>query len=175
VDALTGTHSLTLVRDDQRTLERAAALLRTTPDDIVAAVERLLARQREAEDALKGLQRELARGEATRLAAGARGGVVVERRDGLDADQLRELAVATRDEPGVTTVVLAGTPDGERVVLAGAVDRDTDVPIGEVVAAAARLCGGGGGGKGEVAVAGGRDVTKIDDALAATRARLGIG
>ncbi len=175
VEALTGTGALTLVRDDEQTLTQAATLLRTTPDDIVAAVERLLARQKDVEDELKGLQRELARGEATRLAAGADGGIVVERRDGLGTDQLRDLAVAVRNEPGVTTVVLAGTPDGARVAIVGAVDRDTDVSIGELVGAAARLCGGGGGGKGEIAVAGGRDVSKIDEALAGTRTRLGIG
>jgi len=35
------------------------------------------------------------------------------------------------------------------------------------------VVGGGGGGKGDVAMAGGRDPSRIDDALDALRARLG--
>ena len=126
------------------------------------------------EDEVKSLRAQLAAGEGKELAAAAGGGVVVARRDGLDGDQLKDLAVSVRNEPGIRAVVVAGTPDGERVALAAAVAKDSGLIAGELVVEAARITGGGGNAKApEVAVAGGKDVTKIDDALAAVRAHLG--
>ncbi|MDP9387545.1 MAG: DHHA1 domain-containing protein, partial [Actinomycetota bacterium] len=67
---------------------------------------------------------------------------------------------------------LVGTPDRQRVALVVAVAPDSGLQAPAIVADAARLVGGGGG-KGDVAMAGGRDVGRIDDALAALRGRLG--
>jgi alanyl-tRNA synthetase len=42
------------------------------------------------------------------------------------------------------------------------------IAAGRVVGAVAKIVGGGGGGKAHLATAGGKDVTKLDDALRAT-------
>ncbi|MDP9072261.1 MAG: alanine--tRNA ligase [Actinomycetota bacterium] len=171
--ALTGRATLELVKDEERLLERAAELLRAEPKEVPAAVERLLQRHRTLEEELKALRTEAATGEARRLAAAA-GRYVVARRDGLPADQLRQLALATRAEPGVEAVVLIGSPDGQRVALAAAAAKGAGVEVGPLLGGAARLVGGGGGGKGEVAVAGGKDPSRIDEALAHVRSQLGM-
>ena len=54
--AVTGTASLERIRDEERTLERAAALLRAAPDEVPAAIERVLLRQRALDDELKALR-----------------------------------------------------------------------------------------------------------------------
>jgi len=90
-------------------------------------------------------------------------GVVVARRDGLVPEQMRELAQAVRRRPNVKAVVIAGTPDGEKVTIAAATDASADA--GALVKQAAAAVGGGGGGTPELAVAGGRDTTRIDEAL----------
>ena len=113
--------------------------------------------------------------EAVELAATAAStdGFVVERRDGLGGDELRELALSVRGREGVRGVVLIGTPDGSRVALVGAMEKGSDVSAPELISAAARTVGGGGGGKDPlVAVAGGRDPSKIDAAVADVRAAL---
>jgi alanyl-tRNA synthetase len=46
---------------------------------------------------------------------------------------------------------------------------------GAIVGAAAKLCGGGGGGKPNLAQAGGKDPSKIPDALALAREQLLAG
>ncbi|HEX7168473.1 MAG TPA: alanine--tRNA ligase-related protein, partial [Acidimicrobiales bacterium] len=175
VEAVTGTASLELVANDERTLERAAAMLRTKPDDIVDAIDRLLAREKELRDQLKVLQREAARGEARALVAQAVNGYVVARRDDLAPDDLRELAIAVRNEPEIRAVVLVGTPDGQRVAFVSAVEKGTSLVAGELIADAARITGGGGNAKAaDIGVAGGKHPSKIDDAIAAVRAKLGI-
>jgi alanyl-tRNA synthetase len=88
-------------------------------------------------------------------------------------DQLKDLAVSVRNEPGVRAVVLIGTPDGSRVAIAAAVAKDSGLVAGELAVEAARITGGGGNAKApDVGTAGGKDVSKIDEALAAVRAKL---
>jgi alanyl-tRNA synthetase len=173
--ATTGAATLERVREEERVLGRAAELLRSKPDEVPEALERSLARQKSLEDELKALRAQLAGSEAKDLAAAAAAagdGIVVARRDGLPQDQLKDLAVAIRNEPGIRAVVLVGTPDGERVVLVAAVAKDSGLEAPKLVADAAKIVGGGGGGRGDVAVAGGKDVSKIDDAVAAVRDQL---
>jgi len=174
VFALTGTATLELVKDEERLLEQAAELLRAEPKDVPAAVERRRQRHHSLEDELKALRTQAVRAEARQLAAGAVGGYVVTRRDGLPSDQLRQLVLAVRAEPGVQVVVLIGSPDGQRVALVAAVAKGAGVEPGPLLGEAARLVGGGGGGKGDVAVAGGRDPSRIDEAVAHVRSRLGM-
>jgi alanyl-tRNA synthetase len=175
IEAVTGTGTLELVREEEQVLERAAELLRVKPEALPDAVERLLARTRALEDELKALRGQAARGEARALADRAENGLVVARCDGLPADRLRDLALAVRAEPDVRAVVLAGAPDGQRVALVAAVEKGAGLSAPELLADAARIVGGGGGGKNpELAQAGGRDPSRIDEALGHVRARLGL-
>ena len=176
LEALTGEGALARFREEERLIERTAEMLRATPDELADAVARLIERERELNQQLKTLRSQAARGDAASFAAGAVDGVVVARKDDLAPDQLRELAVAVRDQPGVKAVVLIGSPDGQRVALVGAFAKDGAWAAGDVVAPAATTVGGGGG-KGKdptLAVAGGKDVTKIDEALTQVREQLGI-
>lgn len=172
ITAVTGTSTLQRIRDEERLLARAAALLRAEPDEVPSALERVLEHQKALEVELKALRSQAAAGDATALAAGAVGGIVVARRDRLTPDQLRQLALTVRSSPGIRAVALAGTPDGAKVGLVVAVAAGSGLEAPALVGEAARLVGGGGGGKGDVAMAGGRDPSRIDDALDALRSRL---
>jgi alanyl-tRNA synthetase len=175
VFALTGEGTLRWVAEREELLEAAAALTKAKPEELPSAIERLQARQRELESELKSVRAQMAAGEGKELAAGAVDGLVVLRRDGLSMDQLKDLAVSVRNEPGVRGVVLLGTPDGERVAIAAAVAKDSGLVAGELAVLAAKTTGGGGNAKApEVGTAGGKDVSKIDEALTAVRAALGL-
>jgi alanyl-tRNA synthetase len=171
--ALTGEGTLGWIAERERLLDRAAALTKAKPEEVPSAIERLQARQRELESEIKGLRASMAAGEGKEIAASAVDGVVVLRRDGLTMDQIKDLAVSVRNEPGIRAVVLAGTPDGERVVIGASVAKDSGLVAGELAVLAAKTTGGGGNAKApETATAGGKDVSRIDEALAAVRAKL---
>ena len=69
--------------------------------------------------------------------------------------------------------VLGGVPEEGKVTLVAAVAKGYLVAAPELVAGPARIVGGGGGGRNpELAMAGGRDASRLDEALAAARARL---
>jgi len=173
VEALTGTATLERLRSNEARLAHAAALLKSSPEDLAAAIERRLAELREAQDSLRAARHAGLGGEASALAAGGQGGAVVARRDGLSADGLRELALAVRSEPGVRAVVLGGSPEEGKVTLVAAVEKGYPLEAPQLVAPAAQMLGGGGGGRNaELAMAGGRDASRLDEALEDVRAKL---
>jgi alanyl-tRNA synthetase len=164
IEAVTGTGSLERMAERQRLLDEAALLLRTDPEHVSEAIERLMERQKVAEKSLdQARSRELAV-EAGSLVVSAVDGAVVTRRDGLVPDQLRDLAQSVRSQGGLRVVVLGGSPDGSRASLAVSAD-GTASHAGELVKQIAPLLGGGGGGTPELAVAGGKDPSGIDRAL----------
>jgi alanyl-tRNA synthetase len=176
VEATTGTATLARLRTAETTVATAAGLLKARPDELTDAIERKLVDLRAMEDRLRSMQQAALAGEARTVAAAAVDGVVVARHDGLAADQLKELADQVRRLDGVETVVLGGTPDGEKVALVALVAKGAATTAPELISGAARTVGGGGGGKNpEVAMAGGRDASRLDEALDGVRTLLGVG
>jgi alanyl-tRNA synthetase len=176
VEALTGTATLERLRANEGRIAEMANLLRANPDELVEAIERRLADLRGTQEELRAARQGALASEAAVLASKAGpGGAVVARRDGLSADGLRELALAVRSQPGVRAVVLGGCPEDGKVSLVAAVAKGHVPAAPDLVAKAARLVGGGGGGRNpELAMAGGRDASRLDEALDSARAELGV-
>lgn len=171
LEAVAGPGALALMAEHQRVVHDAAAILRVEPDRVLDALERLVERQRQADKELSRLRSSTLAADAAELAAAGAGEVVVARRDGLAPDQLRELALAARNRGSLRAVVVGGTPDGAKVALVAATDGS--VHAGELVKSLAGAVGGGGGGSADVAVAGGREPSGLDAALAQATAVLG--
>ncbi len=175
IEALSGTGALQRSMERDTVLAEAASLLRTEPESLPEAIERLLERQRAADRALEQAQSKELQAEAGSLVAAATDGVVVARRDGLGPDLLRDLAQNTRKLGSLRAVVLGGSPEGTRASVVAAADVNDGVHAGDLVKRVAPLVGGGGGGSPEVAVAGGKDVAGIDNALDEARRALSGG
>ncbi len=168
IEAVTGQDALARIQDEEHTLRAAAEALRVKPDEVPARVERL-------RDEIKALQAELAAqrsrdaaGEAAKLAGGAVDRVVVERLDGRSSDELRQLAIATRDVLGSGIVGLLGaSPDGSSAAVVVAVSRDLveqGVAAGDIASPAASALGGGTGKAPDVATGGGKQTGALDEA-----------
>ncbi len=166
IEAVTGEGAIHLLQRNAATLASAAHLLGTSPDSVVEGIEKRLDETKALRDELKALRARVAAGRASELASGGREGVVVARVDGLAPADLRELALAVRQQPGVRAAVLIGLSDTGGVALASAVAPDAGFEAGALIKEAARAVGGGGGGKGLVATAGGKEPAGIDAALA---------
>jgi alanyl-tRNA synthetase len=145
-------------------------VLRAEPDELVAAIGRLAERQRETEKELAALRQQSSEAEAKTLAAQAGdSGVVVARRDKVDGKDLQSLAEAVLRHDGVRAVVLGGSTDGSKVSIAVASEGTPDAV--ELVKTLGPIVGGGGGGRpgSPSALAGGKEPSKLDDALAEAR------
>ncbi len=134
-----------------RTLRRdavvteAAELLRTEPEGLVDAVQRLLERQRASEHEIQRLRASARSAVATELVAGASEGAVVAQVDGLSPDDLRALAQSVRQHEGIGAVVLVGSPDGTKVSVVAVTGGDPDATT--VAKRVASLVGGGAGAR----------------------------
>ena len=164
--ALTGKAALERAVERERLVQSAAELLRSEPDELLAAVGRVMERQRDAEKELARLRQASSEAEAKTLAglAAADSGVVVARRDNVEPDALRALAQAVLRHDGVRAVVLGGSPDGTKVAIAAATGGTPDAT--QLVRTLGAMVGGGGGGSAQVALAGGKDPSQLEAALA---------
>ncbi|HYZ91000.1 MAG TPA: alanine--tRNA ligase [Actinomycetota bacterium] len=171
VEALTGVEGLRWVNVRLREAERAAELVRTAPDELVAGIQRLLKTQKE-------LERQIAAGQRSGISAAVNelvptaqqidsAQLVVARRT-EEVGVLRELAVAVRDKIGRGAVILGTSGEGS-VNLVAAVTKDLGVDARELLRPAAERIGGGAGGKPDLALAGGRNPEALDDALEVAR------
>ena len=176
VEATTGFGTIRRLRDSERRVADAAALLKVRPDELTEALERKLADLREAEMMLRSAEQAALAGQARDLAESASGDWLVARADNLSPDRLRELANQAKSLGNLETVVLGGSPDGEKVALVALVAKGTTPSAPELISGAAKTVGGGGGGKNpEQAMAGGRDAARLDEALEQVRELLRAG
>ena len=166
IEATTGTATLARLRQAERTISTAAEMLRATPEDLTSAVEKKLADYRDLEAKVRSSEQAALTDRARTILAGISDGYLVARVDGVPQDRLRELALLVRQMGEVPTVVLGGTPDGSKAALVALVAKGSTPTAPELIAGAARTVGGGGGGKNpEQAMAGGRDASRLDEAL----------
>jgi alanyl-tRNA synthetase len=170
IEAVTGDAALARIHDEEVALRNAAAQLNVAPMEVGDRVERLLAEVKELRSELEAGRRTQAVAEAGTLASEAVDGVVVARRDGLANDDLRRLAIATRDALGSGIVAVVGvTPDGAKAAVTVAVSKDLvgkGVSAASIAADAAAALGGGTGKQADVAVGGGPNAAGVEQALA---------
>ncbi len=86
-----------------------------------------------------------------------------------DADKLRQMGDFLRDKDESVVAVLSTVNDGKITFLAacGPEAVAKGVRAGDLIKTITKLCGGSGGGKPDSAMGGGKELSKLDDALAA--------
>ena len=89
-----------------------------------------------------------------------------------DAGKLRQMGDMLRDKDASVAAVLA-TVNGEKVTFLAVCGKDAiakGIKAGDLVKQVCTACGGSGGGKPDSAMGGGKDATKVSDALATVEA-----
>lgn len=172
IEMVTGHGAETWVNAQLTLLNDLAARLSVPPIQLAERVEALLAEVRQRQSELETLRGQMTRGALTGLLDQIQreNGValLVARVDAPDMTHLREMGDWLRDKLGSGIVVL-GTVVNEKPQLLTMVTLDLvqqGYHAGNLVKALAQIVGGGGGGRPDMAQAGGRDVNKLDTALA---------
>jgi len=174
LEAITGFGPIQRLRDEDAQLSQIASTLGVATEEIVDAVERQRNEIKELQKQVKSLRQQAAAGRAGDLVGSAVDGVVVARIDGGSRDDLRNLAIAVRDKPGIRAVVLGGEPDGGGAALVAAARKDSGLDAGRLIEEGKKSIQGGGGPNPELAMAGGKNAAGIDQALAQARAAAGL-
>jgi alanyl-tRNA synthetase len=171
----TGLGSLAYVRGLEDTLSKASRVAKAGSADLVEKIERLVAQQKALERQLEDGQRRWMQGSqggADSMISAARdvGGIRVLgiKTDVTDRSALRELAEQLRDKLGDSVVLVASEHEGKvQLVLTVAKGLTGRYKAGEMIRGIAQVVGGSGGGRPDMAQAGGSDVSRLDEAIAA--------
>ena len=172
-EALTGRGAEIAVRQQRDILARLASQINAPYEALPDKVDALLERQRELERSVDELRRRIASFEADDLSGALEieGFTVVARRTEVeDVPALRAMADSLREKLGSGVGVLGAEFDGKGSFIAAVTEdliKERGLKAGDIVRSVAQLTGGSGGGKPHLAQAGARDISKMDDALAA--------
>ena len=176
IEAVTGKEALKHYQAQEDEIKEICRLVKSTPDKLLARLEQLLAEQKETAKELEKLKAKMAGGAADEMLNSKVEicGVAVlaaEVKD-MDGNALRTMGDQLKQKLGSGVVVLASGKDGKVNLMAMATDDvvKKGVHAGNIIKAAAAVCGGGGGGRPNMAQAGGKDASKIADALEKAKA-----
>ncbi|HEV2813378.1 MAG TPA: DHHA1 domain-containing protein, partial [Solirubrobacteraceae bacterium] len=171
IEALTGPEGVGLLRRSDALLREAAALLRKSTSDVPSAIADLQAKAKAA--AKPGSAAPAV--DVAALSAQAQdvdgAKVLTTQLPPTDPKSLPDLADRVKGKLGKSAIVL-GTANEGRVALVVSVSPELverGVRAGAIVKTAAQVVGGGGGGRDTMAQAGGKDPSKLPDALDAAR------
>ncbi len=178
IEAVTGPEAVRLAREHDRALADVAEMVRTTPEHAPSAVRATLERadrlERERRSAGAGeLDARVAELErAATEVAGVR--VLAATCEVPSAQALLDLSDRLKSRLGDAAVVLGAATDGRAHLVANFARSATERGLSavEVIRLAATEIGGGGGGRDTMAQAGGRDPSRLDQALDAARAAI---
>ena len=173
IEAVAGGRAYETAREDSRLIHALAEKVHSPVGELEKKIDSLLARQKELEKEIKSARQREAAQEAktmlSRVETLGRIPALVVNAGQSDGDHLQSLLDAIKGEfKGVA--YLAGALDGN-VALAASVSPEYTARIqaGKLIQATAPLVGGKGGGRPDSARGGGRDATKIEEALNTAR------
>ena len=170
IEAITGEAAVRQYQEYNDSLRRLAQLTHVGEPELVEHVEKLIQHQKALERQNHELKRRLAQSAAGGLESGARtigaARVIAARVDGMDREQMRELADSLRNKLKSAVVVLASAEDSQ-IAIVSAVTKDLTqkVHAGKLAAMVAQAVGGKGGGRPDMAEAGGKDASALPAAL----------
>jgi alanyl-tRNA synthetase len=170
IEAISGDRALSEYQNSLATIRNAAAHLNVADDALLSAIERQAESIKQLEKQLETVKRKAAgsaAGELVEQAKTVRGvRLIAAKVDGFDRDALRQMVDTLRQKLGSGVVVLATAEDG-KVSLIAAVTKDLNPKLhaGKIVQELAKLVGGSGGGRPDLAEAGGKDTSGIQNAI----------
>ena len=172
IEAITGKACLERMEKSQKMLFEAAVRLKTKPAELTSRIQTYMDEVKDLKRAIEQYKSKEAAGDVDRFLFGSRNvrgfKVLTAMVPKADANRLRQMGDLLREkEPGVVAV-LASVKDDKPAFLAvcGKDAVAAGLKAGELVKQVCCCCGGSGGGKPDSAMGGGKDVTKVDNALA---------
>jgi len=177
IEAVSGLEAYRRATEELQLIKAVAGKVNSPVGELEKKIESLLTQQKDLEKQLKAMQQkqaaELARGLAAKAQTIGSTPAIVENLGAADGDFLQSIADALKGQfKGV--VVLGGTANNAVALVATVSPEHTkQVQAGKVIQTIAPIVGGKGGGRPDNARGGGKDVGKLDEALAKAKSMLG--
>jgi alanyl-tRNA synthetase len=169
IEAIAGMEACRRTNADLSLLRNLSAKVNAPIPELERKIENLLAQQKELEKQLRALQQRDAANAARELLGRVRPGkapAIVENLGAVDGDYLQAVADSLKSRfEGV--IVLAGSANGAVAFVASVSPEFTkQLQAGKLIQGIAPIVGGKGGGRPDNARGGGKDISRIEEALA---------
>ncbi len=171
IEATTGRRTMDTLRENIDALNTVAAMFKASAGDVLARIEQQANELKEAKRVIEQYKAKESAGGADELIKnaveinGVR--VVTCRKDGCDANALRQLGDVLRDKDNAVVAVIAAV-NGEKITFQCVCGKDAvakGIKAGDIIKNITAIAGGKGGGKPDSAMGGGNDVSKLSDAM----------
>ena len=179
IEALTGDGVFAYYQELEDRLNRASALLKTTPAELENKISHLQSEMKALHSENEALKSKLAKdalGDVMDQVQEIKGvKLLAAKLADVDMNGLRDLGDQLKEKLGEGVVVLASGKDGKVSLLAMATDgaMKQGAHAGNLIKGMAAIVGGGGGGRPNMAQAGGKKPEMIDEAIKAAAELLG--
>jgi alanyl-tRNA synthetase len=170
IEAVTGPASLTRFRSDEQILDYIQEENKIARPEIPGMIEKMLNQVKDLQKQISDLKTQSARSNIGAILSSVREiqgiKVLACALPPTDRSSLRNLADELRQKLG-SGIVILGTPLEDKAALVAMVSADISkrVPAGQIIKLVAPIMGGAGGGKPELAEAGGKDASKLPEAI----------
>lgn len=170
IEALTGPKAYQAFKDEEAVLEQAAELVKSNPKDLVKKVEGLLGELKGLQAENESLSSKHANSQLSDVFETARQvgdvTVIASRVEVKDNNGLRQMMDEMKQKLSKGVIVLGTAVNGKVMLVAGVTnDLKGNYHAGKLVNHIATQCDGKGGGRPDMAMAGAKDVSKLDEAL----------
>ena len=172
IEAITGKECLAEMEIARQRVYNACSILKTKPSELAMKLESQVDEIKTLKRAIESYKAKETAGEVDRVFFGAHnvGGmkVLTATIPNADAGKLRQMGDTLRDKAADVVAVLS-TVNDDKITFLAVCGKDAiakDIKAGDLVKLVCSACGGSGGGKPDSAMGGGKDVLKLDDALA---------
>lgn len=175
IEAVAGEAAYEKIKESEAILKEVADSLAVKPADLPAQIEGLLGKVSDLEKKLRILQSESIKQKAKELVSAKELSdnnisIVAKRLDGYAPDTLVNLTDAIKSSLGDNAVsMLAGAYEGKAFIVVGVTQELSKgvIDARAIIKIMSSAISGGGGGRPDLAQAGGKDITKLDQALKA--------
>lgn len=171
IEAITGEAAYKYVIELEKDMDNITNLLKSNRKDVVSKMQNILDELKSKEKEIELLKSKMTLSIADEILNSKQNvngiDTIVYKTDELDMNELRNLGDRLRDTMGSGVIVLASI-DNDKINFVSMVTKDLvkrGIHAGNIVKEVAKITGGGGGGRPDMAQAGGKDISKLDDAL----------
>lgn len=172
IEAITGKECLKDMEKKRELVYCVCSSLKTNPGEMLEKIQSQMDEIRDLKKVIERYKAKEASGEVERFLFGAHTvgdlHVLTANVPNADANKLRQMGDMLRDKDAKVAAVLASV-NGEKLTFLAICGKEAiaaGVKAGDLVKQVCSVCGGSGGGKPDSAMGGGKDVLKLDDALA---------
>ncbi|MFB2975195.1 alanine--tRNA ligase [Microseira sp. BLCC-F43] len=179
IEAVAGPAVLDYLNVRDKVVKELSDRFKVQPEELPDRITKLQNEVKSTQKQLDAVKGELAIAKSDQLLAQAEfvgdSKIIVAQLGDVDAESLKTAAERLQQKLGNAAVVLGSIPEPDKVSLVACFSPEVNkkgLQAGKFVGGIAKICGGGGGGRPNLAQAGGRDSSKLKEALETARNQL---